>query len=132
MTDSELQFEPETLQSLHRGKFSAQTCCSSLWLSIGAPLGLGNECWIDRNQMVDQCSVYSCYGTEDGHFNISDGCSLVPDVLLNYDSCVIHDLCYITPGATKPLCDHFMQENMNTIYCDNVNRSPRRVISLPF
>ena len=72
--------------------------------------------------MVDQCSLYSCYGTQDGHFNISDGCSLVPDILLNYDSCVIHDLCYITPGVTKQLCDRFMEENMNTIYCDNVNR----------
>merc|ERR1719397_14521 len=131
----------EYLMSLHRrdpvcstkdlacpdgvGKFSAQTCCSSLWLSIGAPLGLGNECWTDLNQMLAQCSVFSCYGVEDGHLNISDGCSLVPDVLLNYDSCVIHDLCYITPGVTKSLCDDFMETNMNTIYCDNVNRYER-------
>ena len=72
--------------------------------------------------MLDQCTVFSCYGVEDGHFNISDGCSFIPDVLLNYESCVIHDLCYITPASTKPSCDRFMEANMNSIYCDNVNR----------
>ena len=72
--------------------------------------------------MLEQCTVFSCYGVEDGHFNISDGCSFIPDVLLNYESCVIHDLCYITPASTKPVCDRFMEANMNSIYCDNVNR----------
>merc|ERR1712183_80652 len=134
------------LQSLHRrdsvcsqkiltcpdgvGKFSASTCCSSLWLSIGAPLGLGNECWTDLEQMLEQCTVFSCYGVAEGHFNISDGCSFIPDVLLNYESCVIHDLCYITPASTKPTFDRFMETNMNSIYCDNVNRYERALCKM--
>lgn len=59
---------------------------------------------------------------ENGHFNISDGCSFIPDKLLNYEACVIHDLCYITPGVTKEDCDRVMEDNINTIYCNNVNK----------
>jgi len=103
-------------------QFTADTCCSSLWLRLGAPLGLGSECWTDLEQMLGQCSVFSCYGVDNGHFDISDGCSFVPDKLLNYESCVIHDLCYITPGVTKAVCDKVMEDNINTIYCNNVNR----------
>ena len=35
---------------------------------------------------------------------------------------MIHDLCYITPGVTKTVCDRVMEDNINTIYCNNVNR----------
>ena len=45
-----------------RSQFTADTCCSSLWLQLGAPLGLGSECWTDLDQMLGQCSVFSCYG----------------------------------------------------------------------
>ena len=45
-----------------RSQFSADICCSSLWLRLGAPLGLGSECWTDLEQMLGQCSVFSCYG----------------------------------------------------------------------
>jgi hypothetical protein len=31
----------------------------------------------------------------------TDGCTYVPDLFLNFEACVMHDLCYITPGATK-------------------------------
>jgi len=111
-------------------KFTANTCCSSQWLSVGAPIGLGNECWFDLQTMMDQCSVYSCYGVDNGHFNISDGCTWLPDQLLNYEACVIHDLCYITPGLTKSTCDEVMQENINLIYCNNVNRYERILCSM--
>ena len=36
-------------------------------------------------------------------------------------ACVIHDLCYVTPGVTKAECDKVMKDNINKIYCDNVN-----------
>ena len=36
-------------------------------------------------------------------------------------ACVIHDLCYVTPGVSKEECDEVMKENINKIYCDNVN-----------
>jgi len=111
-------------------KFTTDTCCSPLWLSIGAPLGLGNECWIDLNDMASKCNLFSCYGLQNGTFNSSDGCTYIPDMLLNFESCVIHDLCYVTPGVTKEACDLVMQENINRIYCDNVNRYERRVCSV--
>jgi hypothetical protein len=31
----------------------------------------------------------------------TDGCTYVPDLFLNYEACVMHDLCYVTPGVTK-------------------------------
>jgi hypothetical protein len=31
----------------------------------------------------------------------TDGCTYVPDLFLNFEACVMHDLCYISPGATK-------------------------------
>ena len=35
-----------------------------------------------------------------GQWN-TDGCTYVPDLFLNYEACVMHDLCYVTPGVTK-------------------------------
>jgi len=66
----------------------------------------------------------------DGKFNTTDGCTYIPDVLLNYESCVIHDLCYVTPGVTKTECDEVMKENINKIYCENVNIFEQRLCSL--
>jgi hypothetical protein len=39
----------------------------------------------------------------------TDGCTYVPDLFLNYEACVMHDLCYVTPGVTKvrESCIHF-------------------------
>ena len=75
-----------------------------------------------------------------GELNVN-GCSYVPDTLFNRVSgvrrhyhpdvfndmsylclvflqaaCDIHDLCYITPGATKEGCDRTFVENIILIY----------------
>ena len=41
--------------------FTAKACCSSLWLHLGSPVGLGNECKIDMGDMEAQCPMYDCY-----------------------------------------------------------------------
>ena len=41
--------------------FTARACCSSLWLHLGAPVGLGNECSVDMAEMEAGCPMYSCY-----------------------------------------------------------------------
>ena len=41
--------------------FTTRACCSSLWLNLGAPVGLGNECTIDMEDMEDGCPMYDCY-----------------------------------------------------------------------
>merc|ERR1712179_72997 len=115
----------------YRQTFTADACCSPLWLSVGSPLGLGNECWVDLDKMAEQCSIFSCYGNlVNGTFNTTDGCTYIPDILLNYESCVIHDLCYVTPGVTKAGCDSVLQDNINKIYCDNVNIYERKLCSV--
>ena len=50
-----------------------------------------------------------------------NGCTGVPNMLFNEAACNIHDLCYITPGASKQFCDDTFVENIVTAYCDNVN-----------
>merc|ERR1711974_245816 len=35
--------------------FPASVCCSALWLWLGAPLGLGNECSVDMTDMLSGC-----------------------------------------------------------------------------
>jgi len=110
--------------------FTADACCSPLWLSIGAPLGFGNECWIDLDLMVEQCDIFSCYELVNGTIGNTDGCTYIPDILLNYEACVIHDLCYVTPGVSKEECDEVMKENINKIYCDNVNIFERKLCSI--
>jgi len=115
----------------YRQTFTADACCSPLWHSVGSPLGLGNECWVDLDKMAEQCSIFSCYGNLiNGTFNSTDGCTYIPDILLNYESCVIHDLCYVTPGVTKAGCDSVLQDNINKIYCDNVNVYERKICSV--
>jgi len=115
----------------YKQTFTADTCCSPLWHSVGSPLGLGNECWVDLDKMAAQCDIFSCYGDlVNGTFNSTDGCTYIPDVLLNYESCVIHDLCYVTPGVTKAGCDKALKENMIKIYCENVNRYERKLCSI--
>ena len=42
-------------------------------------------------------------------------------MLFNEAACNIHDLCYITPGASKKFCDDTFVENIVSAYCDNVN-----------
>ena len=87
--------------------------------------------------MADQCNIFSCYGNTDNGTYSTDGCTYIPDIMLNYEvaivvwsnmflysavqSCVIHDLCYVTPGVTKEDCDEVMKDNINEIYCNNVN-----------
>ena len=101
--------------------FTAQACCSSLWLSLGSPVGLGNECSIDMSEMTAACPMYDCYTNKtDGSLNVN-GCSYVPNTLFNVGACNIHDLCYITPGASKKECDDTFVDNILRIYCDNVN-----------
>ena len=46
-----------------------------------------------------------------------------------FQACMIHDLCYVTPGVTKDECDDAMVDNINKIYCDNVNRYERQICS---
>ena len=41
--------------------FTARACCSSLWLHLGAPVGLGNECSVDMAEMEAGCPMFSCY-----------------------------------------------------------------------
>ena len=48
---------------------------------------------------------------------------------MTLQACVIHDLCYVTPGVTKAECDDVMADNINKIYCDNVNRYERQICS---
>ena len=96
----------------------------TLLLSHGlTKIGLGQRIipLILRKATISTQIFFSC-SVDNGHFNISDGCTWLPDQLLNYEACVIHDLCYITPGLTKSTCDEVMQENINLIYCNNVNR----------
>ena len=50
-----------------------------------------------------------------------NGCTGVPNTLFNEAACNIHDLCYITPGATKKDCDDTFVDNIVRVYCDNVN-----------
>ncbi|XP_023347504.1 uncharacterized protein LOC111716294 isoform X1 [Eurytemora carolleeae] len=101
-------------------KFKTQTCCSVVWWSLGAGLGVGNECVINMDEMRSNCPMYDCYFKQTGEWN-SNGCSYVPEMLLNENSCDIHDLCYITPGATKDSCDTSFVENIGRIYCNNVH-----------
>jgi len=101
--------------------FSSQACCSSLWLNLGSTVGLGNECTIDMADMEAGCPMYDCYKNDStAELNVN-GCSYVPNTLFNEIACNIHDLCYITPGSTKKLCDDTFVENIILIYCDNVN-----------
>lgn len=116
-----------------RDKFQASVCCSTPWLESGAYIGLGSECWIDLGDMEEQCDVLDCYKDvhtdNTGKWN-TDGCTYVPDLFLNYEACVIHDLCYITPGVTKEECDRVMEENINKIYCNNVRTRERKICRL--
>ena len=41
--------------------FTARACCSSLWLHLGAPVGLGNECSVNMAEMEAGCPMFSCY-----------------------------------------------------------------------
>ena len=41
--------------------FTARACCSSLWLHLGAPVGLGNECSVSMAEMEAGCPMFSCY-----------------------------------------------------------------------
>jgi len=101
--------------------FTTRACCSSLWLNLGAPVGLGNECTIDMEDMQDGCPMYDCYRNKtNGELNVN-GCTGVPNTLFNEAACNIHDLCYITPGATKKDCDDTFVDNIVRVYCDNVN-----------
>lgn len=101
--------------------FSAQACCSSLWLNLGSTVGLGNECTIDMADMESGCPMYDCYKNQSTTDLNVNGCSYVPNTLFNEAACNIHDLCYITPGSTKKACDDTFVENIILIYCDNVN-----------
>ena len=72
--------------------FTTRACCSSLWLSLGSPVGLGNECNIDMADMETKCPMYDCYKNKtDGSLNVN-GCSWVPNTLFNQEACNIHDL----------------------------------------
>ena len=72
--------------------FTTRACCSSLWLSLGSPVGLGNECNIDMADMEAKCAMYDCYKNKtDGSLNVN-GCSYVPNTLFNLAACNIHDL----------------------------------------
>ncbi|XP_023332046.1 uncharacterized protein LOC111704138 [Eurytemora carolleeae] len=105
-------------------KFKTSVCCDSHWLAKGANLDTGDECRIDLVEMEQQCEIRTCYKSSEstipGQWN-TDGCTYSPDYLLSYESCVMHDLCYVTPGTTKKRCDEVMEENINKIYCENVN-----------
>ena len=55
-----------------------------------------------------------------GELNVN-GCTGVPNMLFNEAACNLHDLCHITPGASKQFCDETFVENIVSAYCDNVN-----------
>ena len=38
-----------------------------------------------------------------------------------FQSCLIHDLCYVPPNMTKAECDQAMRTNIDQIYCSNVH-----------
>ena len=88
-------------------------------------------------EMGAGCPMYSCYENatvrpgyglaehivtflQTGELNVN-GCTGVPNMLFNEAACNIHDLCYITPGASKKFCDDTFVENIVSAYCDNVN-----------
>ena len=95
-------------------------------------MGLGNECSLDMAEMVAACPQYDCYtNTSTGEvgylhciYTVStlssicyiqlnvNGCSYVPNTLFNEAACNIHDLCYITPGASKQDCDDTFVTNI--------------------
>jgi len=51
--------------------FTAQACCSSLWLNLGSTVGLGNECTIDMADMEAGCPMYDCYQNDSVNKNIN-------------------------------------------------------------
>jgi len=107
-----------------RQSFAARVCCDSNWLAKGANLNTGDECMIDLREMERQCEFRTCYKSPEygeTDFWNTDGCTLSPDYMLSYEACVMHDLCYVTPGTTKKGCDDAMEENIKKIYCENVN-----------
>jgi len=105
--------------------FQAPVCCDSNWIAKGANLNTGDECFIDLAEMEKQCDIRTCYKAkaEENSESVwsTDGCTMSPDYFLSYESCVMHDLCYVTPGTTKEGCDNAMEDNINKIYCENVN-----------
>ena len=95
---------------------------------VGSPIGLGSKCWVDMGALERQCSIFSCYKEGNITLGNNNGCSYIPDRMLNYEACVIHDLCYVTPGTNKTACDNAMEKNIVTIYCDNLNRLKWRML----
>merc|ERR1711973_327198 len=107
-----------------KDKFQTKVCCDSHWIAKGASLNTGDECMIDLSEMERQCEIRTCYKSLEsvfpGKWN-TDGCTFSPDYFHSYEACVLHDLCYVTPGTTKRGCDDAMEDNINKIYCDNLN-----------
>ena len=59
-------------------------------------------------KLVPTASALSIY-----YFQLNvNGCSYVPNTLFNEAACNIHDLCYITPGASKQDCDDTFVTNI--------------------
>ena len=97
--------------------FTTRACCSSLWLSLGAPVGLGNECNIDMADMESKCAMYDCYKNKtDGTLNVN-GCSYVPNTLFNLAACNIHDLWKAVNLIINYLSRQFLQKKCFLLTC---------------
>jgi len=109
-----------------KDEFHVPVCCNSHWIAKKVSLETRDVCMIDLNEMERQCEIRTCYkspnSTVPGKWD-TDGCSSAPDYMLSYESCVLHDLCYITKETTKKECDEALEQNINKIYCDNMNDS---------
>ena len=63
--------------------FTARACCSSLWLHLGAPVGLGNECSVNMAEMEAGCPMFSCYKNA----TVRRGAGVVLDLALCNNIC---------------------------------------------
>ncbi len=63
--------------------------------------GAWGRWFMKKNRSKKSCGIVPLTSVcTAGKWN-TDGCTYVPDLFLNFEACVMHDLCYISPGATK-------------------------------
>jgi len=93
--------------------FTASACCE------------GGLCFLEHGSqsIARKCPIYSCYhyNPTSNRFGSQNGCSVVPNTWLNREACIIHDLCYITPGANQKQCDDNMLANTASIHFENAD-----------
>jgi len=91
--------------------FTASACCEE------------GVCFLEHGSqsIARMCPIYSCYhyNPTSKRFGSQNGCSVVPNTWLNREACIIHDLCYMTPGANQKQCDDNMLANTAAIHFEN-------------